>query len=231
MSRAVSLQGFEALDAGLRRLPRRTAEELQGTLVRQLIATKREIARSSRMTPRARRAIRVPKGIVRILPDRIVKPRRLRDVYAEIYTTWRGGRLPKEEAASRAIEAEVGKTHYRPVRRRGLLVPAGVLRTKAGGVKKRGGEAVNPAEVPGTRWVRTKRGGVLLVRNVEQRRRRRRKVQVAGPLQVARTEVIGILLPRVRITARLDFFGAWHRLRGRRTAQYGRTLDKVIRRF
>lgn len=227
MARDVALHGFRRIEKALARLPKRTATELQGTLVRQLIETKKEITRSSVMSPRAKRALGARKGIIRILPNRIVRPRRIRDVKAEIYTTWRGGRLPKAEAAARAIESEVGKTHYTPRRKRGLLVPAGILRSKTGAIKRRGGKRLNPAAMPRTRWVRTGRGAVLLVQDTTIKRRGRK----LGGFKGARSNIVGILLQKVRITARLDFFRTWARLARRRTGQYAKLLDKLVRTF
>lgn len=213
-------RGFDGLDRALARLPNVLATELQGTIVRQMIAAKKRITATSTM--RDKRPLRAPKdeGIVKIIPTERVRPRRIRDVSAELFSTWRGGEgLGKQEAAAFVIEEEVGPQVYRPKRRRGLLIPAGVLLTRSGRPKKKGGKPIDPATIPGTRWVRTKRG-VLLVREKATKTGKKR-----------RTEIVGSLLQEAKPTAELRFFASWDDLAPQRTRQYGRMLERVLRRI
>ena len=219
MPRDVTFRGFKEIERGLARLPRTTATELQGTLVRHFIETRKVMAKTSTMSPAGKRAIRARTGIVRIEPDKRVSPRRLRDVHAAIYSTWRGGRIPKAEAAARTIESTTGSKIYVKRRKRGLLIPAGALLTPTGKVKRKNKKPINPADLPGTRFVRTKRG-VLLVREKSTKTGKR-----------ARTEIVAVLVQKARATARLTFFRSWESLQPKHTRQFGAMLDRIIRRF
>ncbi len=212
----VTFRGFKLIDRALARLPSRVATELQGTLVRQLIETRKVIAKTSKMSPAGKRALRARTGIIRIEPEKRVNPRRLRDVHAAIFSSWRGGRIPKAEAAARTIESTTGSKLYTKKRKRGLLIPAGALLTKSGKVKRKNRRPINPADLPGTRFVRTSRG-VLLVRE--------------KPGKKARSEVVAVLVPKAKATARLTFFKSWDSLQPKQTRQFGAMLNRVIRRF
>lgn len=218
----VSFRGFNEIDRALATFPAKTAEALQRLLVIQMIATKKRIADTSTMSPGGIRALRARDGIVKIIPKKRVKPKRLSKVHAELFTIWRGGgkqRLDKKESASRVIEEDVGDKIYTPKRKRGLLIPAGVLLTPTGKIKKKGKKKIDPAEIPGARFVRTKRG-VLLIREKATKTGKRR-----------RSEIIAVLAKQARPTARLTFFDSWDDLKQTRTSDYRRMLAKLVKKF
>lgn len=219
MPPAVTFRGFKEIDRALATFPAKTATMLQGTLVRQMIEARKRMAATSTMSPAGIRAIKARTGIVRIFPEKRVSPTRLRDVKAEIFSRWRGGRIPKAEAAARTIEAQIGSFRYTPKRKKGLLIPAGPLLTAGGRPKKKGGKTIDPAKLPGTRFIRTKRG-VLLVRDLATKTGKK-----------ARTEVVAVLAKKAKATARLTFFDSWEGLQGKRTRQFATMLEKLIRRF
>ena len=222
MAADAAFRGFNEVDRALATFPAKTAKELQRLLVVQLIEVKKRIAQTSTMRPGAKRALRARDGIVKIIPDVRVHPRSLKDVHAELFTIWRGGgkqQLSKKESASRVIEEDIGDKVYTPKRKRGLLIPGDALRTKTGLIKKKGGKKIDPAEIPGATFIRTKRG-VLLVREVATKRGKRR-----------RSEVLAILAQKARPTARLTFFDSWDDLKSKRTRDFGRMLSKLIKKF
>lgn len=229
-----NLDGFDGLDKLLRRLPDRMAEDLQRTLVREAVKAKRAVADRSRMSAAGKRAIRARDGIVKIDPREKTKPRRLRDVYLDFYSTWQGAGVPtRREAIARQIEEEVGGDEYRPTRRRRLLIPTGDYLTPGGRPRRRGGRKLDPAEAPNARVVPIGRGRLLLVQALEggvrgdlERTRGVRKKDLGE-----RERVIGILVPKVDISTSLDFFGAWSSLESSRSAAFGQLLDRALRRM
>lgn len=215
---AITFRGFNEVDRALASLPTRTAAELQRVLVKQLIEVKKEIAKTSTMSPTAKRALRARDGLIKIRPSKRVQPKRLSKVFGAIFSTWLGGRENREAAAIQ-IETQVGERVFRPKRARGLLIPAGVMVTPTGRPKRKAKKKIDIAKIPGTRWVRTP-NGVLLVRETATKTGKRR-----------RTEILAVLARKARITARLRFFDSWEALATKRTRQFGSLLDKLIRRF
>lgn len=252
MLTAKDLASFRDLDQRLARLPGVTAQEVQDTAFRQALEAKRAIATRSTMSDSGKRAIRTKNGIVRISPSRRPKVNRLRDVRLELFSAWKGaqahGRASAPDAAARSIEKEVGQRGYRPKRARALLIPAGDFRTASGGVKRRrtgaivgqtaggkarrGLEAVDIAKLPNTRVVTIRRRS-FIVQDIRGKtggaRRKRRRAD--GSSSRGRVRVVGILVPRAKITARLDFFGSWASLASTRTGQYGRAIEKALGRI
>lgn len=213
----VTFHGLKRIDRGLAKLAGRTATELQGIIVRQMLEAKKRIRATATMSPGAKRSLA---HVIKVNPRKRKSPRRLRDVEGELFTTWRGGEnLSKEEAASRVIETQVGAKVYRPKRKKGLLIPAGVLLTKTGKVKRKGRKPIDPAEIPDTRFVKTRRG-VLLVREKATKTGKKR-----------RTEIVGSLVQQAKPTARLAFFKSWDDLDGKRSRQYGTMLERLLARF
>lgn len=225
MPEPVTTRGFKEVDRALATFPARTATALQGLLVIQFIDAKKEIARSSTMSRQAKNALRAKDGVLRILPDRIMRPRRLKDVHAELFSNWRGGRerrTPKEAAAS-SIEKEIGTDKYRPVRKQGLLIPAGVMLTPTGRPRRKAKKKIDIAAIKDAHFIRRKGGGPpLLVRDLPKQKRGKKG---------ARSEILAVLAKGARRTAKLDFFGGFTRLKGKRSSQYGKMLEKLIRKF
>ena len=235
--------GFPEVDRLLARLPNTMAEELQRLLVKQMIAAKREVANRSNMSPGGKRAIRARDGIVRISPRKRVKPKRLSRVRAEMYSNWQGdtsrtaGRSFKalEDGIARQIEEEVGEREYRPRHARGLLIPTGDMLTAGGRPRRRGKRKIDIAGLPNTRVVTIRRGGrprLLIVQELAAGKRAGLEGGVKGIRGTKlgqRERVVGVIVPKAKIKARIDFFGAWRSLRGHRTGQYSKMLERVAR--
>lgn len=227
------MRGHQELAKLLNRLPQRAAQRVQNAMAANVADARKEVLRSSTVSPEARRSLRF---VVQTRPDarrrRMIT--RLQDAEAELYSNWRGfGESDPKRGAAARIEKQVGKSVVMPRRSRWLLVPApgGPLVTPTGRPRRKriGGLLVSipPSSVRDARLIVTKRGRVLLIR--EKKARRRGKLTPGlGSLEGERTEILAIGTRRARQAQPLDFFGSWQRLERKRSERWQRVLKDAL---
>ena len=252
MSRSITT-GFKELDRELQRLPNKLANRLQGAVIRNHLDHRNEVINSSKLTAEGKRNI---KFAIRVFPGsggtqrnsggksktKRVNVRRIKDVFGETVSFWKGADSTVAEGAAARIEKTIGKTTIRAKKKRLLFIPQGDFTTRTGRPRRKrvGGRlvALDPRALKDTFTVRTGRGTLLVVQHLkggkagtfERQGARERGGKLGGARGLgSRTRVVGILKKQVKGSRGLDFFKSWNRLQGKRTDRYTRLLDDVLR--
>lgn len=231
----LQLEGVEELDRILATLPQRMAEDLVKVAKTNFLDHVQEMVRSSDFDAGSKRNFR---RTWTVYPRKRVQPKRIEDVKAGEFTSWKGEGVDSAQspqAASRVTEERLGRSVVRPVESRMLAIPAGFLRTKTGRVKTRaegdGRARRTVAEQKNTFLVRRGRSFLVIqrVQKGRESRRARRGVATVVPVQEETQRLVGILTPSVRVRAKYDYFGSWRRLKSKRDDRYRRLMDKAER--
>lgn len=238
MAQGLDASDVEAFERLLKKMPDIAAPNLVRVLKRNLLDHLDETMRGSSFRPQAKRGI---KRSFTVYPRGRVQPRRLEDVKAGSFTSWKGAGVDdadSPQAAARVLEKRLGRQTIRPESGRYLAIPAGALRTPTGRIKRRGGKRATVKDandfLPGNgATFRVRRGRNFLVYRQTGTKRRRdqynaRTRRMRKRVQVVKRELIGVLAPRVQRGATLDWVGAWDRLESKRRDRYQRFLADVL---
>ena len=226
MTTAADLETFKKLDQLLRTLPQRGAARLQRAMRSNGIDHVGAVRKRSTFSPESNRRMA---SSIRIEPKTFnAKTIKLKDVYLDEFTRWGLGREdnPKLAAAAR-IEKRVGLTQAKPTGgRRFLGIPAGILRTPQGRVKRKAGKQVELRDQPNTKLIKLKGGNLLVVLDKNKGRRSKAEATGDGGSDTKRKQhaVVGILVKGAFVRRGLDYFDSWDSLERNRDDRYDRML-------